>query len=98
MAQRHHHVGRGDQVFSGQIERAVLNQATAGANFGHAKFGLDGGEFVTDDDGHTFRAGQDVQQVINLAHDLFVFRHDLVLLQASQALQTHLQNFLRLRF
>jgi hypothetical protein len=41
---------------------------------------------------------KNVQQVVDDGHDFFVLGHDLVLLQARQALQAHLQDFLRLGF
>ncbi len=40
---------------------------------------------------------QDVEQVGDLAHHFAVLADDLVLLEPGQALQAHLQDFLRLR-
>ena len=96
VAERDHHVGGRDQVFGRQVLCAVLNFAAARADLGLAKFLTHGAQFVANDGGHALGLGQDIQQVFDLGHDLFVFGHDLVLLQAGQALQTHLQNFLRL--
>jgi hypothetical protein len=55
-------------------------------------------EFVANDDRHALGLGQDVEQVVDLGHDVLVLGNDLVLLEAGQALQAHLQDFLRLRF
>jgi hypothetical protein len=57
---------------------------------------LERGQFAADDARHALRVGQDVEQVGNLRHHLLVLADDLVLLQAGQALQAHLQDFLRL--
>ena len=54
-------------------------------------------QFVADDDGDALRLGQDVEQVVDLGHHVLVLGDDLVLLQAGQALQAHLQDFLGLR-
>jgi hypothetical protein len=43
---------------------------------------------------HALGLGQDVEQVVDLGHHLLVLGDDLVLLQAGQALQAHLQDFL----
>ena len=97
VAERDHHVGGGDQVFGGEVLRAVFHHAAAGAQLVLAEFLLDGGEFVANDDRYTLGLGQDVEQVFDDRHDFLVLGHDLVLLQAGQALQAHLQNFLGLR-
>ena len=92
-----HHVGGRDQVFGTEVKRAVFHQAAARTEFGIAEFLLDGAELFADDGGDALGAGQDVEQVVNLGHHLFVFRDDFVLFQSGQTLQAHLQNFLRLR-
>ena len=97
MRQCHDHICWRDQVFSAQVKRAVFNQAAAGAKLGLAELLTNGCQFFTDDDGHTFWTRQNVEQIINLNHDLFVLGHNFVLLQSCQALQSHLQNFLGLR-
>ena len=76
----------------------MLNLAATCAEFGLAKLFFDTFELFANDDGHPFWSRQNVQQVINLCHDFFVFGNDFVLLQACQALQTHLQDFLCLGF
>ena len=98
MRQRHHHIGWRYQVFGAQVKRGVLNLAAARAQLGLTELLPDSGELFADDDGHAARLGQNIQQVINLSHDFFVLGHNFVLLQARQALQAHLQNFLRLGF
>ena len=75
----------------------MLHQTAACAELGLAEFLLHMAQFVTNDDRHALRLGQNVQEVFNLGHHFFVLSHDLVLFQTGQALQTHLQNFLRLR-
>jgi hypothetical protein len=96
--ERHHHVGGRDQVFGGQVLRAVLDGGAALALLGLAELGLHGVQFVADDGGDALGLGQDVQQVFDDRHDVLVLGHDLVLLQAGQALQAHLQDFLGLGF
>ena len=61
------------------------------------ELGLDGLQFLANDGGDALRTGQDVEQVGDGGHDVLVFANDLVLLQAGQALQAHVQDFLRLR-
>ena len=51
------------------------------------------GEFVGNDRGHARGRGQDVEQVGDLGHHVLVLADDLVLLEAGQALQAHLQDF-----
>ena len=75
----------------------MLYQTATRAQLGLAKLLSDVAEFVTNDGGDTLRLGQNVEQVFNFTHDLFVLGHDLVLFQAGEALQAHLQDFLRLR-
>ena len=96
--QRDHHVGGRDQVFGGQVLRIVFNEAAAGTQFGLTKFLAQFAQFGANDGGYALGLGQDVEQVFNFRHDFFVLNHNLVLLQTGQALQTHLQNFLRLGF
>ena len=96
--QSHHHVGGCDQVFGAQVKRAVLNQAAARAQLGLAEFVFNDRELVANDGGNPLGPPQDVQQIVDLGHNFFVLDDDLVLLQTGQALQTHLQNFLRLGF
>jgi hypothetical protein len=67
------------------------------AQLGLAELLLQRGEFLADDRGDARGLGQDVQQIVDLRHHLLVFGDDLVLLQAGEALQPHLQDFLRLR-
>ena len=44
------HVGRRDQVFGAEVERAVFNMAAACANFCLSEFQPDGGKFFANDD------------------------------------------------
>ena len=97
VAERDHHVGGRDQVFGGQVLRAVLDQAAACTQLGLAKLGFHRGQLVANDGGNARRRGQNVQQVCNDRHHILVLGHDLVLFQAGQALQAHLQNLLGLR-
>ena len=96
--ERDHHVGGCDQVFGAQIKRAVLDVAAPRAQLGLTEFMLDGAKFVADDDRYALGTGQNVEKIVNLGHHGFVFSDDFVLLQAGQALQAHLQDFLRLGF
>ena len=97
VAERDHHVGGGDEVFRGQVLRIGFDGGAAHAFRRLAKFGFQRRQLVANDGRDARRAGQNVQQVFNLRHDLLVFGHDLVLLKARETLQVHLQNFLRLR-
>ena len=81
-----HHVGGRDQIFGGQVKRAVLHQAAPGAEFALAKFLFYMDQFFADDGRDTLRFCQNVQQVFNLGHHFLVFGNDLVLLKAGQAL------------
>jgi hypothetical protein len=89
--QRHHHVLRRDQVLGIEFGRVQLDlRAALVAEFGRIA------QLVGDDRRDALRAGQDVEQVGDQAHHVAVLLDDLVLLQAGQALQAHLQDFLRL--
>jgi hypothetical protein len=95
---RHHHVGGRDQVFGAEVEGTVFHQTAPRAQSWYwPNSCLMVAELVADDGGDALGLGQDVQQVVDLGHHFLVFGNDLVLLQAGQALQAHLQNFLRLR-
>ena len=96
VAERDHHIGRCDQVFGGQVLGVVLDVAATHTHFALTEFLANGRQLVADDGGDAFGSGQDVEQVVNFSHDFFVLVDDLVLLQASQALQAHLQNFVGL--
>ena len=74
----------------------MLDLAAASTNLGLAKLLAHGAQLVANDGRDACRLGQDVEQVFDFGHDLFVLGHDLVLFQSGQALQTHLQNLLRL--
>ena len=90
--QRHHHVGRSDQVFVVEVLGVVLDLALALV----AVLQLDRVHLIDDDRGDARRLGEDVEIIGDLQHHLLVFGHDLVLLQAGQALQAHFQDRLRL--
>jgi hypothetical protein len=96
VCERHHHVGGRDQVFGGQVLRAVLDGGAALPFLDWPNSVFRRGQFVADDGGHAGGLGQDVQQVFDDGHHLAVLGDDLVLLQAGQALQAHLQDFLGL--
>ena len=96
VAECDHHVGGRDQVFGGQILGVVLDVAAASTQLALAELLANGCEFLGNDGRDAFWAGQDVEQVVNFSHDFFVLVDDLVLLQAGQALQAHLQNFVGL--
>ena len=90
VGQGNHHVLRRDQVFNINVGRVHLDGRAARV----AEFGFDRGQFGFDDRGHAFRTAENVDQVGNVRHDVFVFLHDFVLFQTGQALQAHLQDFL----
>ena len=93
VGQRHHQILWRNEVFCIQLGRIVLDlRATL-----IAEFRADRGQFLDDDGSNTFRPRQDIQQIGDLRHHFAVFLDDLVLLQPGEALQAHLQNFLRLR-
>ena len=92
-----HHVSGRDQILGREVIGAVLHQAAARAQLGLTELVLDVRQLFADDGGDALRSRQDVQQIVNFGHHLFVFNNDLVLLQAGQALQAHLQDLLRLR-
>ena len=93
VGQRHHQILRRNEVFCIQLSGIVLNlRATL-----IAELSADRGEFLDDDGGNALRPSQDVQQIGDLRHHFAVFLDDLVLLQPGEALQAHLQDFLRLR-
>ena len=96
MAERDHHVCGRDEVFGRQILGVVFHLAAALTHLALTKLLLDGRQLVADDGGNPLRLAQNIEQVFNLTHHLFVFGHDFVLLKARQTLQTHLQNFLSL--
>src|SRR5690606_14830169 len=98
MRERHHHIHRGDQVFGIQLGGVVLDLRATNVLASRRELVAHGDQFVTNNGRHTSRVGQDVQQVSNLVHDLAVLLNNLVLLQASQALQAHVQDFLSLHF
>ena len=74
----------------------MFDHAAAGAEFGLAKLLFHNRQFVADDGRDAFGLGQDVEQIVDLSHHLFVFVDDLVLLKARQTLQAHLQDFVGL--
>ncbi len=88
-----HQVLRGDEVFDIDVVSIDLDVRATRI----AELGTQGAHFGGDDFGHALRLGKDVEQIGDLFHDVLVFADDLVLLQAGQALQPHLQDFLRLR-
>ena len=91
------HVGRCDQILRAQVERTVFHKAASGTELSLAKLLFDRCQFIANDGGDALGLAQNIEQVFDLAHHLFVFSNDLVLLQARQALQAHLQNLVRLR-
>ena len=87
-----HHFARGNQVFVGNVAAKGVDFAAALI----AKLLLHGRKFVVDDFVHAFAFGQNVEQVQNHCHHVFVFRHDFVLLKPGEPLQAHVQNGLGL--
>ena len=59
VAHRHHHVGRGDQVFGAEVKRAVLDQAAARAQLGLAELLLHMAQLFANDGGDALRLGQE---------------------------------------
>jgi len=94
--QGHDHVLRRDQVFRFQVGGVEFDLRAAHVLVAGAVFVLCHVHFIGNDDGDALRLGQDVEQVGDVRHDFLVLVDDLVLLQARQALQTHLQDLLRL--
>ena len=70
--------------------------AAARAKLGLTIILLDAVELIANNGRYAFWLGQNIQQVFDFRHHVFVFADDFVLFQAGQALQTHLQNFLGL--
>jgi hypothetical protein len=92
VAQRHHHVLGCDQVLDLQVGAAHDDLAAALV----AELALHLGQLVADDLRHPIGLGEDVEQVLDRGDDLAVLGEDLVLLQAREALQLHLEDALRL--
>ena len=92
VAERDHHVGRGDQVLGAQLLHVVLDGGAARAQLRLAELGAQRAQLVDDDRGDPLGTRQDVEQVGDGRHDVAVLADDLVLLQAGQALQAHLQD------
>ncbi len=97
MAERDDHIGRRDQVLGAELLHVVLDHAAPRAEPGQAVLLAQRDQFVADDRRHALGAGEDVEQVGDLRHDLLVLADDLVLLEAGQALQPHLQDLAGLR-
>ncbi len=93
MRHRDDHVLRRDQILGVQLGRVQLDLRAARI----AELGLHRGQFLADHRRDPLGAREDVQQVGDLCHHFAVLADDLVLLEAGQALQTHLQDFLGLR-
>ena len=96
MGQGDHHVLRRDQVFGAEVLRIDLDLRAAHVLVAFAVFIAGCDQFIADDLGHALRTSEDVEQVGDLRHHFLVLVDDLVLLEAGQALQAHLQDFLRL--
>ena len=96
VAERDDDVGRRDQILSAQLLHVVFDDAAARGKLALAELFAQGAELARDDRRHAIGARQDVQQVGDLLHHLAVLGNDLVLLEAGEALQAHLQDFLRL--
>ena len=73
-------------------------KAPAAQGAARLRLTAEGRQLLGDDGGDALGAGQDVEEVGDLFHHLLVLADDLVLLQAGQALQAHLQDFLGLGF
>ena len=94
MRESHHHVFRRDQVLDADFLGIDHDFAAPLV----AIHGLHLRQLVGNDGGDALGLGQNVEVVGDTAQQFAVFAHDLVLLQAGQALQTHFQNGLGLRF
>ena len=93
VVERHHHVGG---VIRSSVEMVPVRciQRSSGVRPACAgRTPLDGSELFANDGRDTLGLGQDVQQVFDDRHDFLLLGHDLVLLQAREALQAHLQDF-----
>ena len=74
----------------------MFDHAAACAELGLTKLLFHDRQFVADDGRDALRLGQDVEQIVDFGHHVFVFVDDLVLLEAGQTLQAHLQDFVGL--
>ena len=93
MRHRHHNIFIDDQVLDRHFLPVRDNFRTTLV----AKLRLDLFQFGDDDGGNATRLRENVEQIGNLVHHLFVFRDNLVLFKTGQALQLHFENALRLR-
>ena len=94
MGNRHHHIGRRDEIFHPKL-RGIGLDAGAARITKLASYFL---EFVGDDRGDPFSPRQNVEQISDRQYDLAVFRDNAILLKPGQALEPHVQNFLSLCF
>ena len=94
MRQRHHHVGRRDEILDAEVLRVQDDLGTALV----AELRADRGEFLADDLGDALGARQDVHQVGDGFQQIGEVGNDLVALETGQALQPELEDRLRLRF
>ncbi|ABA48200.1 val start codon [Burkholderia pseudomallei 1710b] len=90
---RDHHVLRRDQVFGVQLGRVQLDLRAARI----AELRLHLRQFVADQRRDPLGPRENVEQIGDLRHHVAIFADDLVLLEAREALQAHLEDFLRLR-
>ena len=92
MGNRHHPLFRGDQVFGGQVQLRRDNLGTARI----IVFTVDRFQFVADNRHQAVGIGQDVQVLGDLFKLFLVLDQQLVILQAGQLLQAHVEDILRL--
>ena len=89
---RHHHIGRGDEVLNPEFSGVGLNGRAPGIT----KLAPDIVKLVGNDGSDALSPGENVQQIGNRENDLAVFRDNPILLQPREALQPHVQNLLGL--
>ena len=92
---RDHHILRSNQIFCEQLSCIHFNKwTTTSITTSNTKLSLHFFQLRLNDLSDALWLSKQVEQIRNLCHHIFVLIHNLVLLKASQALQTHLQNFL----
>ena len=90
--ERHHDVLRLNEVFGGQVK--VIQADLGAARIAEQVADLD--EFIAHDFGQALGPGEDVAQVADDQQQLLVFGDDLVLLKPRKAVQSHVEDGLRL--
>ena len=94
MRERDHHVLRLDEVFGAQVEVVAVDLGAARIAVRVAHFD----QLVADHLRQTLGPRENVPQIADAIQQLFVFGDDLVLLEAREAVQAHVEDGLGLRF